>query len=63
MSVLQLDAVTRIYGAGASEVRALDDVTLTVDEGDFVAIMGPSGSGKSTLLAIAGGLDLSLIHI
>ncbi|HQD22394.1 ABC transporter ATP-binding protein [Propioniciclava tarda] len=57
MSVLQLDAVTRIYGAGASEVRALDDVTLTVDEGDFVAIMGPSGSGKSTLLAIAGGLD------
>ena len=57
MSVLQLDAVTRIYGAGASEVRALDDVTLTVDEGDFVAIMGPSGSGKSTLMHCLAGLD------
>lgn len=57
MTALDLRNVSRIFGSGATEVRALDDVSLTVEPGEFVAVMGPSGSGKSTLLAIAGGLD------
>jgi putative ABC transport system ATP-binding protein len=57
MSVLQLDGVWRTYGEGAAQVAALRDVTLRIDDGDFVAIVGPSGSGKSTLLQIIGLLD------
>ena len=49
--------VSRVYGQGAAEVRALDGVDLTVDAGSMVAVMGPSGSGKSTLLTIAGSLE------
>jgi putative ABC transport system ATP-binding protein len=55
--VLRLDQVSKIYGSGDAEVRALDGVSLTVDEGDFVAVVGPSGSGKSTLMNIIGCLD------
>ncbi|WFP15963.1 ABC transporter ATP-binding protein [Citricoccus muralis] len=55
--VLQLQDVTKIYGAGATSVAALREVNLTLDAGEFVAVMGPSGSGKSSLLALAGGLD------
>ena len=49
--------VSRIYGQGAAEVRALQDIDLDVDAGMMVAVMGPSGSGKSTLLTIAGSLE------
>jgi putative ABC transport system ATP-binding protein len=57
MSMLELREVSKVYGRGAAEVRALDRVTLSVDEGALVAVMGPSGSGKSTLLTIAGSLE------
>jgi putative ABC transport system ATP-binding protein len=57
MSMLELRRVSKVYGKGAAEVHALDRVSLNVDEGAMVAVMGPSGSGKSTLLTIAGSLE------
>jgi putative ABC transport system ATP-binding protein len=57
MSVLELRHVSRVYGQGAAEVHALNDVDLRIDAGAMVAVMGPSGSGKSTLLTIAGSLE------
>ena len=57
MNVLELRKVSRVYGQGAAEVRALLDVDLAVRAGSMVAVMGPSGSGKSTLLTIAGSLE------
>ena len=57
MNVLELRKVSRSYGQGAAEVRALLDVDLAVRAGSMVAVMGPSGSGKSTLLTIAGSLE------
>jgi putative ABC transport system ATP-binding protein len=57
MTMLELDRVSKVYSTGAIEVRALDDVSLRVDRGEMVAIMGHSGSGKSTMMNILGCLD------
>jgi putative ABC transport system ATP-binding protein len=55
--LIELRAVTKVFGSGAAAVRALASIDLTISESEFVAIMGPSGSGKSTLMHILAGLD------
>ena len=57
MEILKVEHLSKIYGQGENEVRALDDVSVCVEKGQVVAIIGPSGSGKSTLLHILGGVD------
>ncbi len=57
MDILKVEDLTKIYGKGAGEVRALDHVSFTVRKGEFTAIVGSSGSGKSTLLHLIGGVD------
>lgn len=57
MSILKVEHLSKIYGKGDNEVVALNDVSFSVEEGEFVAIIGSSGSGKSTLLHILGGVD------
>jgi len=57
--VVELVDITKVYGSGANEVRAVDGVTLTIERGEFVAVMGASGSGKSTLMNIIGALDVA----
>ena len=57
MEILRVEHLSKAYGQGENEVRALDDVSFSVEKGQFVAIIGPSGSGKSTLLHILGGVD------
>ena len=57
MDILSVDHLTKVYGKGATATRALDDVSFSVAEGEFCAIVGSSGSGKSTLLNLMGGVD------
>ena len=57
MEMLRVENLTKLYGEGENQVRALDGVSFSVNKGQFVAIIGPSGSGKSTLLHILGGVD------
>jgi putative ABC transport system ATP-binding protein len=56
--LLRLESINKVYGRGDGAVHALIDVSMTVDEGEFVAVIGPSGSGKSTLMHIIGALDV-----
>ena len=57
MAILQVEALTKIYGGGETAVTALDHVSFSVEKGEFIAIVGASGSGKSTLMNLIGGID------
>ena len=57
MALVELRNVSKIYHLGGEEIRALDDVSCDINEGEFISIIGPSGSGKSTLMHILGCLD------
>ena len=58
MSLIEIRDLCKVYGEGEAEVKALDNINLNIEQGEFVAIVGPSGSGKSTLLHLLGGVDI-----
>lgn len=58
MKIVKFEHISKIYGDGGHELKALDDVDLTLEQGKFIVILGPSGAGKSTLLNLLGGLDV-----
>ncbi len=57
MEILKVKNLSKVYGKGDTQIKALDDINFSVEKGEFVAIVGPSGSGKSTLLHVLGGVD------
>ena len=63
MEILKVEHLVKQYGKDDNAVLAVNDISFSVEQGEFVAIVGSSGSGKSTLLHLLGGVDLSLIHI
>lgn len=59
MTLIEVKNLNKIYGSGEAEVKALKNINLNIEQGEFVAIVGQSGSGKSTLLHLIGGVDIS----
>ena len=57
MEILRVEHLSKVYGSGETEVRAVDDISFSVEKGEFLCIIGASGSGKSTLLHLLGGVD------
>lgn len=58
MAIVKLDKITKLYQQGQMEIKAVDDLSIEINKGDFAALYGPSGSGKTTLLNLIGGLDI-----